>query len=118
MTRASLIFLFAIGVGLLQPATPVLVYMTRTATFIDLFCENKDRPEKECHGFCHLSRMADEAQEETTASVLIANAFVAAVLPPTPIDLAQSASEQRWSTPLARDIPLMLERSIFHPPRA
>jgi hypothetical protein len=117
MSRSGLIFLFALSVGLCQPAVPFLVYVARTSAFIEALCENKDRPELECHGFCHLSKQADEAQEEEAPAYLSVAAFVAAVLPTTPDLKRPPEVPNRWQVVDSRDLTLMLGSDVFRPPR-
>lgn len=41
---------------LTKPFWPVLDYMANYDYIVNTLCENKDRPELECNGKCHLSK--------------------------------------------------------------
>ncbi len=47
---------------LTKPMWPVLDYMANYDYIVNTLCENKDKPELECNGKCHLSKeLAKEA---------------------------------------------------------
>jgi len=53
---------------LIKPAIPYLDYMVRKSYIIEKFCINKDVPEMQCNGKCHLNEQIreNESSEEST----------------------------------------------------
>ena len=51
---------------LIKPAIPYLDYMVRKSYIIEKFCINKDMPEMQCNGKCHLNEQIreNESSEE------------------------------------------------------
>ncbi|MBP9152453.1 MAG: hypothetical protein KBF73_09240 [Flavobacteriales bacterium] len=96
-------------------------YEVNTASIIEKFCENKDKPELHCDGKCHLAKQiqADSEQKsETPASESELMTFVLTIQKTTAFefkffrsDIAQANSlyiEGNYSNQL---------QSIFHPPQ-
>lgn len=50
---------------LAKPFWPVVEYMVNYDYIVNVLCENKDRPEMQCNGKCHLSKeLAKEADAD------------------------------------------------------
>jgi len=47
-----------------------VIYEYDTKLFIELFCENKAKPQLNCDGKCRLAKMLKERQEENATKVL------------------------------------------------
>lgn len=46
-------------VALVKPLIPTLIYYTNYDYIVTELCENKDKPEMECHGKCYLKKLQD-----------------------------------------------------------
>lgn len=100
------------------PVFPVFNYMVNTELY-EALCINKDKPEMECHGKCHLSdEMKESESEEKTTPLLDIN------LKDYPIgcvhfivldDLIPSDFEPQIIP--TRNYSFHLEQDIFHPPK-
>ena len=50
---------------LLQPVIPYVDYMIRKGYIIENLCINKEEPEKQCNGKCHLEKQVKTGVEKT-----------------------------------------------------
>jgi hypothetical protein len=48
-----------------------IYYNVDTASFIEVFCENKEKPELACNGKCHLKKITNTTSKENTAPTQI-----------------------------------------------
>ncbi|WP_237602339.1 hypothetical protein [Aequorivita vitellina] len=61
----NLILVIASVVILTKPMWPVVDYIVNYDYIVNVLCENKDKPEMQCNGKCHLSKeLAKEAGAE------------------------------------------------------
>jgi hypothetical protein len=96
-------------------------YEVNTASIIEKFCENKDKPELHCDGKCHLAKQiqADSEQKsETPASESELMTFVLTVEKTTAFEFKffQSDTAQANSLYIEGHYSNQLQ-SIFHPPQ-
>ena len=65
MIRANAIILTLVfSIILVKPAIPYLEYIVRKDFIIEKFCINKEKPELQCNGKCHLNKQAQKAADE------------------------------------------------------
>lgn len=109
------------GYLIFRPLFPYLEYMVRRDFIIQNLCINKNEPEKQCHGKCHLEKQLSKEVEGSDNNNL----------PPVPQDEKKVMSEYLVSKP-ADNHPLQVEvvagpaylgsysfqyvPYIFHPP--
>ncbi len=46
-----------------------VMYQYNTPLFVNLFCENKDRPQMNCNGQCQLGKMQKEEEKKAIANI-------------------------------------------------
>jgi hypothetical protein len=61
----SIWLLIAYGVALLQPYLPFVDYQLRMDYYVEVLCENRDRPELHCDGKCALAQKLQAAMAES-----------------------------------------------------
>lgn len=62
-TIGRILFAICLGFFIFQLATPIsywIHYQINQEEITEEFCENKEKPELECNGKCHLSKQLDE----------------------------------------------------------
>jgi len=59
-----LFFLLLYTVSMLKTYIPYVNYYVNYTYISENLCENKDKPEMECHGKCHLEKTIKKAEEE------------------------------------------------------
>lgn len=73
----ALFFLFTYFLALLNPISPFINYTLNKQEIIEKFCENKDKPELQCEGKCHLKKQiekkanSEESEEESSEMEII-----------------------------------------------
>ena len=70
----SLVFLYL--VAMLRPIQPYLEYILNQDYIAEFLCVNKDKPELQCNGKCHLAKELKKQQEKeplSTATVFMEN---------------------------------------------
>ncbi|TXD69799.1 hypothetical protein [Aequorivita lipolytica] len=61
----SVILIIASVIMLTKPMWPVVEYVVNYDYIVNVLCENKDKPEMQCNGKCHLTKeLAKEAGAE------------------------------------------------------
>ncbi len=60
----TIMMIFAISAHTGGEAFLYFWYLIGNASFEQAFCINRDRPEMQCHGQCHLNKIAQKDQEQ------------------------------------------------------
>lgn len=99
----------------------LLNYELNTVAITEAFCENKDEPQLECNGKCHLAKEIKKEEKKKSELPVNINEFLSVVL-----DVHEPAELQLVDTPDPRikhqsryieaETALYLS-GIFHPPR-
>ncbi len=58
---------------MLRPIQPCLEYVLNQDYIAEFLCINKDKPELQCHGKCHLVKEIEKQQEQEPISALSVN---------------------------------------------
>jgi hypothetical protein len=53
---------------MLRPIAPIIDYVVNQDYIAEFLCINKDKPELECNGKCHLKKELQKTQEDTQQS--------------------------------------------------
>ncbi|WP_343328220.1 hypothetical protein [Polaribacter staleyi] len=69
----SILFSTLILYNSLRVSITYIYYNLDTAGFIETFCENKDKPELQCNGKCHLKKITKTANQEKNQPVELIN---------------------------------------------
>ncbi|MFC0318733.1 hypothetical protein ACFFI0_10450 [Olivibacter oleidegradans] len=56
--------------GIMKNTILYTIYEYDKASFIAMYCKNKDRPQLKCNGKCKLAKMQQEENEKNTANAL------------------------------------------------
>lgn len=103
--------------AMIIPVYPLFNYMINRS-FYEEVCENKDKPEMECHGKCHLTEEMNKDKENSPApnlEISLKDYPIASVRFIELEDINFSSTEQ-VSYPI-KDYRFLLEFDIFHPPK-
>ncbi|WP_157607914.1 hypothetical protein [Seonamhaeicola sp. S2-3] len=77
MTKATAIFfVFLYMLAMLRPIQPCIEYLLNQDYIAEFLCVNKDKPELQCNGKCHLAKELKKQQQQeplTTLSVYMEN---------------------------------------------
>ena len=99
----------------------VLDYQLRKDYIMEFLCINRDKPELQCEGKCHLkkqlkkSEQSDkQANEKARKQELPVTLYCQALFRLPALDASYTAAP---STPFRQGHPLKVTYSIFHPPR-
>lgn len=83
-SHISIVLLFAISLGITWQAITIVHFYANQDQIENEYCVNKDKPELECHGKCHLSEVLSNELEEyadlnvkLTSSLIVFQAFQA-----------------------------------------
>lgn len=67
----SFLLIFVLVFSMMKNSLMLSFYLIDTEDFVELFCENKEKPEMKCNGKCELSKLAKEDnQPSKTSSIL------------------------------------------------
>ena len=66
---AAICFLMIHFLVVLKPYSPYLDYVLNFEYISNVLCENKDKPELNCHGSCHLTKELKKTLEDETVPV-------------------------------------------------
>ena len=67
----SLFFLIVLLICICKNSVLFALYKLDTKVFVTLFCENTERPELHCNGYCALAQMSKEQDQKNGASALV-----------------------------------------------
>ena len=120
MSRLFSILLIGLyGLTLSQAYMPHVNYWMNRDFIASVLCENKDRPELECNGKCHLKKQIQENTEDQNEGQEVSNRLMVEFFQftngfelrtPTEISIDHFYN---YSEPLTAGI----STSVFHPPR-
>ena len=97
-------------------------YVLRQDFIAEHLCVNRDKPEEDCHGKCHLRKQLerqqqrqDEERQAASLVLLIGGSFLAmeTEAPPRP-----AARPTAYPTPPPAHAPTPPPAEVFHPPQA
>lgn len=66
--RLAISFLLIYFLALLNPIAPYINYGINKNEIIEEFCENKDKPQLNCEGKCHLTKQLAKVSEKSEQS--------------------------------------------------
>jgi len=69
----SIIFTILIIINSVRVSLTYLYYELDPIGFIEVLCENQDKPELQCNGKCHLKKVAESQDENRKTSESITN---------------------------------------------
>lgn len=58
---------FLIILHTLKVSLTFMYYYLNTNSFIEMFCENKDKPELQCNGQCHLKTVSESSDDKSNS---------------------------------------------------
>jgi len=95
----AIFFVFLYMLAMLRPIQPCIEYLLNQDYIAEFLCINKDEPELQCNGKCHLVKEIEKQQQEepiTTLSVSMEN---------YPIGFVNIYQLKLFSNPLNQDRP-------------
>jgi hypothetical protein len=66
----SIVLFFCISIGFIIKSLVIINYQVDKTNFIAKFCENKNKPELNCEGKCHLMKQLNETSSNENESGL------------------------------------------------
>ncbi|MDP2176812.1 MAG: hypothetical protein Q8K70_12990 [Bacteroidota bacterium] len=66
----SILLFFSISIGFIIKSLVIINYQVDKTNFIAKFCENKNKPELNCEGKCHLMKQLNETSSSENESSL------------------------------------------------
>ena len=124
MRLISTIIAFSLsGIMLLNilhvPFTYAYYYLDQSG-FIALLCENKDKPELECNGKCHLKKITQKETDENNSPipVIIEKEIILFFQNPTKNTAIEFIEERSIFDMYLTHYSYTEAYSLFHPPRA
>ena len=67
----TFILIFILLFSIMRNSLMLSFYLFDSEDFVELFCENKEKPELKCNGKCELSKMAKQDDQKPERSSLI-----------------------------------------------
>src|SRR5690554_601133 len=95
-------------------------YITDIEAFTELYCENKDKPDMNCNGKCHLTEQLAENEEQKQNKELQAPTEIILYYAPSNIELIKEAEffvERNSVFYFNPDLTEGISHMIFHPPQ-
>jgi hypothetical protein len=106
---------------LLQAYMPHVNYWMNRAYIISELCENRDRPDLECNGKCHLKKQIESSTErqEGQGAVVSVRMMVEFFQPAYRLILRTFDRSENVEYCSYKEEPIVgFSRSVFHPPKA
>ena len=89
--------------------------------FIEVLCENKDKPELQCNGKCHLKKIAEsqDSNKKTPESIVDFKDLILVSYPKEDIKLCVASSSKKQLPNSCKNLYSYLNiAEWFHPPKA
>lgn len=104
--------------AMLRPIAPFVEYAINQDYIAEFLCINKEKPEMQCNGKCHLYKELEKQQEETPVSLEISLkeypiGFVNIL---TIQDKNQTIGFKKENYTFSKKYNFLFAKSIFHPP--
>ncbi|PKR79931.1 hypothetical protein CW751_12675 [Brumimicrobium salinarum] len=96
-------------------------YISDVERFTELYCENKDKPEMECNGKCHLADQLAENEEQKQNKELQTPTEILLYQAPNRIEIVQAPEcflEVENNFYFISNLRSGISNTIFQPPRA
>jgi hypothetical protein len=96
-------------------------YISDVEAFTEMYCENKDKPEMECNGKCHLADQLAEKQEQKQSKEIQSPPEVLLFCSTLQIDFVKSRDFyilKKSTFNFNADLTDGTEHTIFQPPQA